>query len=95
MARRIVSDRRKGIRARHPTTPFPPPSSSESIAFGANNAAQPISPTDWPDLRLILDDGNGHLQRQDTQAVHSRNGGRTDGQTDRQNRATRMCHLYI
>lgn len=90
---RIVSDHRKGIRARHPATPFPPPpSSSESIAFGANNAAQPISPTDWPDLRLILDDGNGHLQRQDTQAVHSRNGGRTDGRTDRQ---TKPGHAYV
>lgn len=95
---RIVSDHRKGIRARHPATPFPPPpSSSESIAFGANNAAQPISPTDWPDLRLILDDGNGHLQRQDTQAVHSRNGGRTDGRTDGPTDKTgpRVCATYI
>ena len=75
----------------HNTRSAPFPLSSESIAFGANNAARPISPTRWPDLRLILDDGNGHLQRQDTQAVHSRT---TDGQTDRQNRATRMCHLY-
>ena len=75
----------------HDTRSAPFPLSSESIAFGANNAARPISPTRWPDLRLILDDGNGHLQRQDTQAVHSRT---TDGQTDRQNRATRMCHLY-